>query len=266
MSPTSVVLPAMLPATCARLAAARWAWLALAAAAPLPLLAQIAGRSGDGFLFRQPVISLSIRGGYDRPTGRSDLYDFVTDQLTLGRGDFAAFGYQADLGVRLTNRLELVMTGGESKRTAPSEFRDFIDNDDQPIEQTTTLHRVPLSLGLKFALTSPGERISKLAWIPSRFTPWAGAGGGMTYYTFSQRGDFVDFETLRVFNRRFRSDGWAPMAYANVGADLRVTTRLALTGDLRYSVSRGTLNRQFDGFEKIDLSGSAATLGLTVRY
>ena len=266
MSPTSVVAPAALPARFPAAITARWLLIALAAAAPLPLLAQIAGRSGDGYLFRRPVISLSIRGGYDRPTGGSDLFDFATTQLTLNKRDFAAFGYQADLGVRLANRIDLVLTGGESKRSAPSEFRKFIDKDDQPIEQTTTLHRVPLTLGVKFALTSPGERISQLAWIPSRFTPWIGAGGGSLYYTFSQQGDFVDFQTLRVFGRRFRSDGWAPMAYAHAGADVRVTTRLALTGDVRYSMARGTLNNSFSGFEKIDLSGTAATMGLTVRY
>ena len=84
-------------------------------------------------------------------------------------------------------------------------------------------------------------------------------------YTFSQNGDFVDFETLNVFKQSFASTGWTPMAYGNVGVDVKITTRVALTGDLRYSMARGTLGGKFVGFDKIDLSGTAATMGLTLR-
>ncbi|HYW52212.1 MAG TPA: hypothetical protein VE861_16465 [Gemmatimonadaceae bacterium] len=243
-----------------------WLLLALLAAAPLPLLAQIAGRSGDGYLFRRPVISLTVRGGYDRPTAGSDIYDFTTTQLTLDKGDFAAGSYQIDLGVRLADRVDLVFGGGEARRTKGSEFRKYIDNDDQPIEQETALRRVPLTVGVRYALTSPGDRISRFAWVPARFTPWIGAGGGSMYYVFEQRGDFVDFETLDVFNRRFRSNGFAPMGYASLGADIGLTPRLLLSADLRYSAARAALSNAFEGFEKIDLSGTAATLGFTVRY
>lgn len=244
----------------------RWLLLALLAAAPLPLRAQSAGRSGDGYLFRRPVISLTIRGGYDRPTAGSDIYDFTTRQLTLDKGDFAAGSYQIDLGVRLAERIDLVFGGGEARRTKGSEFRRYIDSDDQPIEQETALRRVPLTVGVRYALTSPGDRVSRFAWIPARFTPWIGAGGGAMYYVFEQRGDFVDFETLDVFNKRFRSDGFAPVGYASVGADIGLTPRLLLSGDVRYSAARAQLSDAFQGFERIDLSGTAATLGFTVRY
>lgn len=244
----------------------RWLLLALSAAAPLTLFAQDAGERGDGFLFRRPVVSLSIRGGYDRPSGSSDIYDFATTQLTLNRGDFAALGFQLDVGVRLAERLDLVFTGGDARRSQASEFRNYVDNNDLPIEQTTTLRRLPLTVGVKYALTRPGEQIGKFAWIPSRLTPWVGIGGGTMQYTFRQSGDFVDFQTLNVFAKTFQSKGWTPMAYAHVGTDLSLNPRFALTGDLRYSAARATLTGAFDGFDRIDLSGAAATMGLTIRY
>lgn len=241
-------------------------WLIVAiAAAPLPLLAQPAGAVGDGFAFRRPVLSLTIRGGYDRPVGGSDIYDFSTTNLTLDKGDFAAAGYQIDIGFRVNDRTEIVLSGGQARRQADSEFRDYIDNNDLPIEQTTRLRRMPLSVGVKYALTSPGERIGKFAWIPARLTPWAGVGGGAMQYAFSQVGDFVDFQTLNVFGDELKANGWAPMGYGHLGADLRLTTRLSLTGDLRYTRSSARLGGSFEGFDRIDLSGTAATMGFTLR-
>jgi hypothetical protein len=249
-------------------ASAGWsrALLALAlCAATRPSLAQPAGAIGDGFAFRRPILSLTVRGGYDRPTAGSEIFDFATTNLTLSKGDFAAAGMQVDLGIRFTDRAEFVFSGGSARREAASEFRNFIDNNDKPIEQTTRLRRVPISIGLKYALTSPGERIGKFAWIPSRVTPWAGAGVGSMHYNFSQIGDFVDFQTLNVFRDELTSNGWAPMAYGHLGTDLRLTTRMSLTGDLRYTYSQTKLSAAFVGFNNIDLSGAAATMGFTLR-
>ena len=241
-------------------------WLLMAlAAAPLPLLAQDRTYTGDGYFFSRPAVSLTLRGGYDRALGGSDIYDFTTTNLTLNKGDFAAFGYQVDLGVRLSNRSELVFSGGAAKRSAESEFRKYVDNKDLPIQQTTSLLRLPLSVGVKYALTNPETRISRFAWIPARIVPWIGAGAGAMNYSFSQNGDFVDFQTLNVIRQDYNSTGWAPMGYANVGMDVRLTTRLSLTGDVRYTYSKATLGGSFQGFDKIDLSGTAATMGFTVR-
>lgn len=241
--------------------------LAAAAAIPLPLIAQLSGASGDGFLFRRPAVSFAVRGGYDRPLAGSDIFDFTTTQLTLDRRDFAAFAYQVDLGVRLSDRWEIVLSGGDAKRSVPSEFRTFVDNNERPIEQSTTLRRAPITLGVNYALTAPGDRIGKFAWIPARFSPWVGVGVGRMNYSFSQVGDFVDFQTLRVFSRTFRSSGMTPLGYGRVGADFMLTQRIALTGDLRYTAAQpARMSEAFQGFRKIDLSGGAATMGFTVRY
>jgi hypothetical protein len=85
-------------------------------------------------------------------------------------------------------------------------------------------------------------------------------------YSFTQAGDFVDFQTLNVFARTFRSKGWTPMAFASVGADVSLTERFSLTGDVRYSAARAPLTGAFVGFDRIDLSGTAATMGISVRY
>ena len=170
--------------------------------------------------------------------------------------------------MRFNNRTEVVFASGLSLKSAGSEFRKFVDNKDQPIEQTTRLRRVPVTMGVRYALTPPEERLGRLAWVPARLTPWVGGGAGFMNYTFSQIGDFVDFQTLNVFKQEYAASGWTPMGYANVGLDVKLSTRIWLTGDIRYSAARAPLDTpgsKFVGFRNIDLSGTAATMGFTVR-
>jgi hypothetical protein len=235
------------------------------AATPLPVVAQ-STLGGDGFQFKPPVVTLTLRGGYDRPFGSGDIYSFTTRQLTLSKNDFAAYSAQFDLGFNLSPRVQLVIGGGTARSDKASEFRKYIDSNDQPIEQSTRLRRIPLTIGARYALRPTGEQIGRFAWIPSRLVPWAGAGVGSMNYSFSQVGDFVDVQTLNVFPQTLESSGWAPMAYANIGGDLGISTHLLLTGDLRYTFARGKLDGGFVGFNNIDLSGAAATMGFTLRY
>ena len=242
--------------------------LATLFAAPLILGAQSGFAVGDGYFFHRPIVSVTVRGGVDRPTASSDIWTFTTTNLTVNKGDFLAPGYQVDLGLRFSNRAEMVFAAGSSTAAAPSEFRKYIDNNDKPIQQTTRLHRIPVTIGARYALRAPEEQLGHFAWIPSRFTPWIGGGAGFMNYTFSQIGDFVDFQTLNVFKQEYSATSWTPMGYANLGLDMKLTTRVSLSGDVRYSFARAPLDTpdsKFVGFGKIDLSGTAATIGLTFR-
>ncbi len=62
-------------------------------------------------------------------------------------------------------------------------------------------------------LADPGRSIGRFAWIPNRFAPYVGAGGGAMWYRFRQEGDFIDFDTLKVFPDTFDSDGWTPTVH-----------------------------------------------------
>ena len=71
------------------------AFVALALVAP-PCRAQV---SGDGFLFHQPRVALTLRGGWDGPAAKGDIYSFSTERLTLGRSDFQGPFIGLDLAV-----------------------------------------------------------------------------------------------------------------------------------------------------------------------
>jgi hypothetical protein len=237
---------------------------ALAVSLPLALPAQPA--LGDGFLFGSPRASLVLRTGYARPTAGSDVFSFVREHLTIDRNGFSASTFSGEVAVRATPRVAFVFGVGASARSVHSEYRDWVDNNDLPIEQSTLLRRVPITVGVRYHLAPPGRSLSRLAWVPTRYVPYVAAGVGRTYYLFKQTGDFVDYQTLDVFYTEMKSSGWAPSAYAAAGFDYAMSARLGLVTELRYDASRAPLSNDFRGFDRIDLSGLAATAGLAIRF
>jgi hypothetical protein len=224
------------------------------------------GATAD-FMFGRPHGSLSLRGSWVFARAGSDLFDFVTDQLTLESGDFNAPAIGGELGIVITPRLE-ALAGVEMSSTSerPSEYRRFIDNNAQPITQETKLETVSLTGSLRIALTPRGRSISRLAWIPNGLTPYVGAGAGAMRYEFLQRGDFVDFVDLSVFPDVFQSTGWAPSAHAFGGVDLQIYRRLYVQFEGRYTWAKGTLSRDFVDFDPIDLAGFRTAAGVSLLF
>jgi hypothetical protein len=243
----------------------RWvATGALGAALLAPLIAR-AQDTGEGFLFKTPRASFSLRGGLTVPRASGDLFGFVTDRFTLGKRDFQAPALDGDLSFRLAPRVDLDLGFGYSRSSRGSEFRHWVDNNDMPIQQTTALARAPLTASLKLYLAPRGRSIGSFAWIPNRFAPYVGAGGGATWYRLRQDGDFIDFNTTEVFADQFQSSGWAKTAQVMAGGDYSLGPRYALTGEGKYQWAKAGLDRDFVGFDGIDLSGFALTLGITIR-
>jgi outer membrane protein W len=223
--------------------------------------------SGDGFLFKRPSGSFSIHAGWARADAGSDVFSEATSQLTLDKGDFSSLAFGGDISYGLSSRMDLVVGADYMSSKKDSEFRDWVDNNDQPIEQSTNFRRVPLTVSLKYYIVDRGREVSRFAWIPSQYAPYVGVGGGGMYYRFRQEGDFVDFEDLGVRYFEIQSSGWTPMGQGMAGLDYTIGPWLALTGEARYSLAKARLDPDsYEGFEKIDLSGFTGTVGFKVRF
>ena len=209
---------------------------------------------GD-FMLGRPKGFLAVDGGFLFANAGSDVYDFVTKQLTLDKKAFNAPIVGLRLGALITPRLEVGVLVEQSRTSVTSEYRDFVDNNQLPITQTTGLQEYQVAANLRWSLVPSGRRISRFAWIPRTVTPFMGAGAGAIKYRFEQYGSFVDFQTFKVFNSSFRSEGWAPSAHAFVGADLRVYRRIYVTGEARYTWSSAPLGEGFVDFDPISLAG-----------
>ncbi|MBK6458856.1 MAG: hypothetical protein IPF87_22710 [Gemmatimonadetes bacterium] len=237
---------------------------ALLALAALPAGAQLA--TGEGFLFRAPSVRLTLSGGFAAPRARSDIFDLVTDELTLERGDFASPAFALSAAVRVAPRVEVGISTSYAGRTADSESRDFTGEDDLPILQSTTLDRATIMATGRLSLLAPGRAIGRYAWIPRRVVPYVGGGGGAVWYRLRQNGEFVDRETLDIFEDSFESKGWSLGATGFGGADISLAPRYGLTVEGRYLWARGPMNGDFSTFNKIDLSGYDASIGVFVRF
>src|SRR5437763_1355395 len=119
--------------------------LATAVAITLPSGPASAQVAGNGYLFHAPYVTLGVRGGYANAIAGSDVFDDVTRQLTLNKSDFGSLTIGADVAFRLTSHLDLTLDAAYSRSNRKSDFRDFVDNNDLPIEQTTSFERIPLT-------------------------------------------------------------------------------------------------------------------------
>lgn len=216
-------------------------------------------------MFQTPRFTFGVRGGFDRALASSEVFSFVTKQLTIDRGDFSSAAFGASLALPLSRSNDLVLDVSYAGVSRRSEFRDWVDQNDLPIEQTTSLRRVPITVGFRHYLSPRGRSIGRFAWIPAHHTTYIGLGAGLMQYRFHQVGDFVDFQTLDVFPDEFESKAWTPVVHALAGMDLSLGRVVMLTGEARYTYARGPMSRDFLGFNRIDLSGISVTAGFSIR-
>jgi hypothetical protein len=220
------------------------------------------------FLFGRPDASIAVRGGWVFARAGSDLYQFVERELTVDKGDFNSASLATDVGMALSSRADVVIGFDYNQAAVASEYRDFVDNDRRPIEQTTSLRTLNLTGSIRFAIAPRGREISRLAWVPRRVVPYIGAGAGMMWYQFRQAGDFVDAldPRLAVFSDTFTADGWTPSAHVLGGVDVKIYRRLYLTLDGRYMWASGNLGADFENFNPLDLAGFRFGTGISVVF
>lgn len=218
------------------------------------------------FRFSVPGNSFGVRGGWTFNRAEGEIYDFLTDQLTLRSADFNAPTLAVDFSWRLSARIDAVIGFEYSSRSKRSEFRDFVDTLGIPIVQDTRLTQVPLTLSLKLYLTDRGRQVGRYAWVPASVIPYVGAGAGYTWYRLEQDGEFVDFVDLSIFEDRFVSDGWTIAAHAFAGLELKLNPSLGLVVEGRYQWASTDLGDSFVGFEPIDLNGARAMVGVNWKF
>ena len=242
--------------------------ISLAAASGAPSAA--AQRSnGPDYLFRAPAATITLHGGFANPTAGSDIFSFTMDELTVGKSDFLSGSIGVDLALMLQGPLDLVVGFSRAESRTRSEFRDWVDNNNLPIEQTTRFLRQPFTASLRYNFASRGRQVGSIAWIPARFVPFIGIGGGVMRYRFEQVGDFIDTVTLEVFPDQFVQQAWSPVAQASAGATWSIRPLWQIVGEVRYLRGKGERSRSGDdfvGFERLDLSGLNTTIGISLRF
>jgi hypothetical protein len=250
-----------------RAAIARGVVLALVVALPSAASAQV---SGDGFMFKRPSGSLTLRGGYELANTSGQPFTILQRETTVGPRSFDAFNAAADLNWFVSPRMDLLMTLDMSTRTKSAEYREWEENG-KPITQQSTLDRLGLGAGLRYNLADRGRQISSLAFIPAKTIPYVGATGGVMWYDFVQKGDFVEVDpadpnSANIVADELRSNHYSLMAQAFAGVDRRINARWSLIGEARYTQARSKLTKDYAELGNIELSGLALNIGAAVRF
>lgn len=250
----------------------------LASAGPV---ARILPRTAEGaeqvrpaqpdFLFGKPRVAIGLRALWVNPRADSDIFSFVTEQLTLEKKDFRAAGLAFDLSLPVTSRVDALAGLEYNRAGASSEDRAFVEADGSPIRQDTHLTQFNVTGSLELAVLPRGRAIGQYAWITAPVTPYIGAGGGLLWYRFEQTGDFVDSldPELPIFTAQLLSDGWTANTHVFGGVDIKMTRRLLLSAEARYVWADATIgleDRDFVGFDSIDLSGLRIAGGIQLLF
>jgi len=218
------------------------------------------------FLFGEPRGWVAVRGTWLMPRAAGDLFAFITDQLTIDRSDLQTPAFTTEIGFDITPRISLTGSYEYSHRSIRSEYRHFVDNFGLPINQNTEFGQQNIGASVRIWLVQPGKSISQLAYLPRTFVPYVGGGAGIMFYELQQSGDFVDARTLHVFYDTFHSQDWTPSAHVFVGSDIRIWRGVFLDVEGRYLVAHGELERDFVGFDGIDLAGFRLSTGIHVSF
>lgn len=243
---------------------------ALLVALLVPAMAE--AQSRPDYMLGTPDGTLTLRGGMNLLRQSSGVFADAREFLTLDRGDLFAGSMLVDLAFRTGARYDVMLSGGYSRSSAQTEFRGWEGEDDMPIEQRTELTTVPLSVSVKMYPMERGRSIGRFAYVPARFAPYVGAGAGVMWHRYVQHGEFVDFASVDadgfadIVRLRMENDGFAPLVQGLAGVDVRLSRAVSLSVEGRYQWARAGMDpSQFEGYDRLDLSGLQTTVGLQLR-
>jgi hypothetical protein len=199
--------------------------------------------------------SLNFKAGLFLPTMNSDLWEDNLNNLAFRKQDMLAGYYGAEYEQFLGHYLSLSVEGGYYKKEFFSLYKDYTYQNDDPIYQNMSLEITSLEVGFKLYPLGHNEK----------FYPYIGAGGGMYYWKYEQWGDFVDFEENTIMQDQYlETSTYSPGVNVKAGFVLRPSRGLGISLEGRYQYVKGDLSQFFQGFEKFDLSGFSATVGMNI--
>lgn len=200
------------------------------------------------------------------PNAASNLFDMVTRELTLEKKDFRSPTFGIDFGVKVQTKYAIVFSWEYSQASPVSESRPYVDQQGNPIVQTTHFRTMPFTATFRYYPLKTGEKVGSYVWIPSRVAPYIAGGGGFMRYSFTQQGSFVNSNTLDIFDAVLTSKGYGALGQLGAGLDISITPRIVLNFEARYVFSQKQLSEDFVGFEPIDLKGLRANGGIFIRF
>ncbi len=205
-----------------------------------------------GFAMNVNAQSINLKAGLFYPTLQSDLWESNLENLEFAKQDMLAGYYALEYEQFLSRHFSFSIEGSYYQKEHNSMYRDYEYQNGDAIYQSLSLETTALEVGFK--VYPFGHQTT--------FYPYLGVSGGVCYWKYEQWGDFIDFENNTVDeNQYLESSTYTPGMSAKAGFVFRPTRSLGIGFEGRYQSYKGPLSFFVD-FEKLDLSGFSATVGL----
>ena len=144
---------------------------------------------------------------------------------------------------------------GFYRRTVPTIYEDFVDEDGTEIDQDLRLRIVPLTATVRVLPLGQSNGVQ----------PYFGVGLAILNWRYSESGEFVDFDQDGViFRDTFVADGNEPGALAFGGIRFAADA-FSVGGEIRYTAAEADLPSEFVG-SAIDLGGWTYQLTAGIRF
>ena len=216
-----------------------------------------------------PNNALQGRLGYFFLDGGGGFWEDTESVFTLDPSDFDDFSLGFSYVHSLRNKLELGFNFDIFEDTVRSEYRDFVDQSGFAILHDSTLSLIPMTVDLRFLpigryhLRPGGRHIVQPTF-------YLGAGAGVVFWDYEERGDFLDFtfDPPVIFGAHFRDDGVALEVHGLAGVEIPLGPRTNLLFEGRYSFAEDNLGGDFSDLpeREIHLGGLGIYAGLSMRF
>jgi hypothetical protein len=187
---------------------------------------------------------------------RDDVLRNNLDFLAFNISDFNGATVGGEYLVGVGDWLDAGLGVGIYKRTVPTVYNDYVNDNGSEIEQDLKLRVVPFTATVRFLPLGHN----------SGFEPYVGVGVGILNYRYSETGQFVDFGDGSIFRDSFVGKGTAtgPLVLGGVRFPVGM---IGVGGEIRYQSAKGDLasDQGFSG-SKIDLGGFTYAATFNIRF
>jgi len=193
-------------------------------------------------------------GGF-RPDGHSAYWDDVRREFDGSASDFQNVIGGGDFVFHLAPHVGLMVSASYWSGSSNLAYRNFLDQNNSRISHDASLDITSGTVAVIFWPAPPHSAIN----------PYLGGGGGIYGWRLRESGDFIDFTqaSLPVFTSTLVASGTTGGYFFVAGADIPVGRRVSLFFEGRYTKASDTLNKDFGGFGRIDLSGGQIAGGVS---
>lgn len=209
----------------------------------------------------QSRIAIGISGGTLSPTANSQLFTLLGRALQPGRHMLQPRMLSGTVFYAMTPTVSLTWRSDVGGHTAESVSIAQPTTPAADLSQRTTLRiRLQSTIGAQFTAWRWAPAASDATGDRVRLT--FGAGLGAAAYQLDQRGTFVDATRRVAYGASYRSASIGPMTYATTSLEIPVRPRFFVNAVVRQQWGSARMTQDYSTFDRFDLGGTTATLGL----